>query len=66
MFPTIKKSICRHCHGSGKIDISYHGSELIVRCEYCRGSGVKQHEREMTVDEKLEYLLKEINRLKGV
>ena len=59
-FPKISYK-CLICDGSGIEDISYHGSPIYEDCQRCKGKKDIIYYREMTVNEKLDYLLKCIN-----
>ena len=61
-FPKIEY-ICTSCGGSGYEDVSYHGSPVYDDCFRCKGVKNVKYHREMTVDEKLDYLLKVITRM---
>jgi len=55
-FPKIPHK-CTTCGGDGLEDVSYHGSPIYKDCQRCKGKKDVIYYREMTHDEKLEYLL---------
>lgn len=58
-FPKVE-SKCTSCGGSGEQDTSYHGSSWYDTCMTCKGDKSLIFKREMTVDEKLDYLLTKV------
>ena len=60
-FPMVKY-LCYLCNGDGVVDVSYHGSPRYEDCPRCEGEENVTYDRKMTVDEKLDYLLKRVNR----
>ena len=61
-FPKIEHN-CTICGGSGKDDVSYHGSPIYEDCDRCKGEQNIKYYREMTTTEKLDFLLSEISNL---
>ena len=55
-FPKIAHK-CSICGGDGIADVSYHGSPIYEDCQRCKGKKDVIYYREMTVNEKLDYLL---------
>jgi len=55
-FPKISHK-CNTCGGDGLEDVSYHGSPQYEPCQRCDGKKDVIYYREMTVNEKLDYLL---------
>ena len=55
VFPNVETP-CPSCSGFGKVDLAHHGSPDWEDCDMCKGGTRKIH-REMTTNEKLEYLL---------
>lgn len=55
-FPKVPHK-CEVCDGSGIEDVSYHGSPIYEDCSRCEGVKGVIYYREMTIREKLDYLL---------
>ena len=55
-FPKVAHK-CSVCGGDGIEDVSYHGPSIYEDCYRCEGKKDVIYYREMTVDEKLDYLL---------
>lgn len=55
-FPRIEHK-CLTCDGTGLEDVSHHGSPQYEKCSTCGGDTQRIFTREMTVNEKLDYLL---------
>ena len=55
-FPKIAHK-CSICSGDGIEDVSCHGSPIYKDCQRCKGKKDIIYYREMTVNEKLDYLL---------
>ena len=55
-FPKVDH-LCPVCGGTGKEDVSRHGSPQWEECYRCKGIKGFIFQREMTVGEKLDYLL---------
>ena len=58
-FPKVSHK-CNACGVCGKEDVSYHGSPDYETCTTCKGEKNKIFYRDMTTNEKLDYLLNKL------
>lgn len=61
IFPNVPIE-CPSCNGRGEVDMSYHGSPTWEDCPTCEGGIITNFAREMTTNEKLEYLLLQLSK----